>query len=505
MATQLINLGPTPFSLTEQWTGALAIDSALIEGGGAAYLRVLGLGAFQNTIVLRLAANATDDPTDAGPAFISSLEVHASALTLVEAGGESYVLPGPTNSNNLFSDTTDPYEWNPGDPINDLPVWIRNLGSGDVILILSHSDGAAPTVLTEFDTTTTDLITDALALIDAGEPSQAFARAPRTPSGILVDGELDIGLTSEPITRLRILESGSRFTVNNSGVFDLGAYFSVGGAGNDLTVYIQTDGVGERVASWLVSDDIIATTNNSISWDVSVENQVLLQTIEAGDRFIFALAREFTPHFITPTPIEWTFDFPEPQVEIARNHQVEPDSIEWTFDFPEPQVEITKNHQVEPDPVEWTFVLPQPQVQHGFTRLVTPTPIDWVFDFPEPDNVRRGITRLVNPSPILWTFDFPQPPQVEHGTHFVVSPSPLAWLFAFEQPAVLFGEFVPPGRGEFRRELATYQTNRIDLFCRQWLGSDSDETRRQFIRWNYDAFRESPTFWLKVGQRYWFK
>ena len=50
---------------------------------------------------------------------------------------------------------------------------------------------------------------------------------------------------------------------------------------------------------------------------------------------------------------------------------------------------------------------------------------------------------------------------------------------------------------------ATYQTSRIDSFCLANLGSDSDETRRKFIRWNYQALRASPTFWLRVGQRYW--
>ena len=53
------------------------------------------------------------------------------------------------------------------------------------------------------------------------------------------------------------------------------------------------------------------------------------------------------------------------------------------------------------------------------------------------------------------------------------------------------------------RELVTYATNRIDLFCREHLGSDSDETRRRFIRWNYPWFQLHPTFWLPVGRAFW--
>lgn len=51
--------------------------------------------------------------------------------------------------------------------------------------------------------------------------------------------------------------------------------------------------------------------------------------------------------------------------------------------------------------------------------------------------------------------------------------------------------------------VVTYATNRIDLFCREHLGGDSDETRRRFIHWNYDFFLASPTFWLPVGRRFW--
>ena len=50
---------------------------------------------------------------------------------------------------------------------------------------------------------------------------------------------------------------------------------------------------------------------------------------------------------------------------------------------------------------------------------------------------------------------------------------------------------------------ATYQTNRIDLFCKTHLDSDSDAIRRRFIRWNLGWFRQSPTFWLPVGRWFW--
>ena len=52
------------------------------------------------------------------------------------------------------------------------------------------------------------------------------------------------------------------------------------------------------------------------------------------------------------------------------------------------------------------------------------------------------------------------------------------------------------------QETVLYETNRIDLFCLEHLGSADDATRRRFIRWNYDHFVESPTFWLPLGETF---
>ena len=56
-----------------------------------------------------------------------------------------------------------------------------------------------------------------------------------------------------------------------------------------------------------------------------------------------------------------------------------------------------------------------------------------------------------------------------------------------------------------RQERATYQTNRIDLFCREWLGDDSDAARRRFVGWNWQSWFREPanaTFWLVPGRLY---
>ena len=45
----------------------------------------------------------------------------------------------------------------------------------------------------------------------------------------------------------------------------------------------------------------------------------------------------------------------------------------------------------------------------------------------------------------------------------------------------------------------TARTNRVDLFAREHLGSDSDSDIRDIIRWNVDYFRGRRTFWLGIG------
>ena len=43
------------------------------------------------------------------------------------------------------------------------------------------------------------------------------------------------------------------------------------------------------------------------------------------------------------------------------------------------------------------------------------------------------------------------------------------------------------------------RTNRVDLFAREHLGSDSDATCRDIIRWNVDYFRARRSIWLDDG------
>ena len=93
------------------WSGAVLVDSALIEGGSTAWLRLVQrVGA---SFVLRLSATETGDPLDAGPEFTDGVTLYERAFTFSEAGGDSITLKGPNHPDNSFQDPSEPYFWTP--------------------------------------------------------------------------------------------------------------------------------------------------------------------------------------------------------------------------------------------------------------------------------------------------------------------------------------------------------------------------------------------------------
>ena len=63
MATQTFQLGT--LSADEDWSGAILIDPAFVEGGGDAYLR--GIAVFGGSPRIAISATATGDSELAGP------------------------------------------------------------------------------------------------------------------------------------------------------------------------------------------------------------------------------------------------------------------------------------------------------------------------------------------------------------------------------------------------------------------------------------------------------
>ena len=303
MATQVLELTGLG---GEGWSGAALIDPALIEGGGTAYLRFIR--RIGNNFQVRLSATATADPENVGPEFTEAFETADSAFTFA-AGGSTLVLKGPGNADNSFADASEPYFWSP-DNGAAMSSWFAS-AVGDFTLTLTDGRpdvavhavrGAAATggaetraridvvpalALSDFDGRGLEF--DVLALIRAGSGSGGtiYASAPRGTVGALLDGELGLGADEAAITRIR-RRNGTMLAINDNDPLSLAAYFSPGGAGADLTLYIQTQ---DGAASFPVSDHGREGGNMIQFGPLAAGLLSLIDDIADGERFIFALAR----------------------------------------------------------------------------------------------------------------------------------------------------------------------------------------------------------------------
>ena len=303
MATQVLELTGLG---GEGWSGAAPIDPALIEGGGTAYLRFIR--RIGNNFQVRLSATATADPENVGPEFTEAFETADSAFTFA-AGGSTLVLKGPGNADNSFADASEPYFWSP-DNGAAMSSWFAS-AVGDFTLTLTDgrpdvavhavrgaaAAGGAETraridvvpalALSDFDGRGLEF--DVLALIRAGAGSGGtiYASAPRGAVGALIDGELGLGADEVAITRIR-RRNGTMLAINDNDPLSLAAYFSPGGAGADLTLYIQTQ---DGVASFPVSDHGREGGNMIQFGPLAAGLLSLIDDIADGERFIFALAR----------------------------------------------------------------------------------------------------------------------------------------------------------------------------------------------------------------------
>ena len=303
MATQVLELTGLG---GEGWSGAAPIDPALIEGGVTAYLRFIR--RIGNNFQVRLSATATAEPENVGPEFTEAFETADGAFTFA-AGGSTLVLKGPGNADNSFADASEPYFWTP-DNGDAMSSWFAStLGNFTLTLTDGLPDvevhavqgaaaaGGAETraridvvpalALSDFDGRGLEF--DVLALIRAGSGSGGtiYASPPRGAVGALLDGELGLGADEAAITRIR-RRNGTMLAINDNDPLSLAAYFSPGGAGADLTLYIKTH---DGAASFPASDHGREGGNMIQFGPLAAGLLSLIDDIADGERFIFALAR----------------------------------------------------------------------------------------------------------------------------------------------------------------------------------------------------------------------
>ena len=142
---------------------------------------------------------------------------------------------------------------------------------------------------------------DAGLEVDAAALNVASADASPTPADFYrdsdrggtdspLDGDIGVGPGDTPISRIRrnTFDTTERLTLNDNATFDLGAYFNTGGDGNDLTVWIQTV---DDVAEMVVVETLNTFGGNFVQFGLSTANAAIIDAIQSGDRYIFAVTR----------------------------------------------------------------------------------------------------------------------------------------------------------------------------------------------------------------------
>ena len=149
-----------------------------------------------------------------------------------------------------------------------------------------------PLVLSDSDDTGLDVVAKALlvASADATAGNFFYEDADRGGSDTPLDGELGLGDDETLISGIRrrtatLLQLNDD---NNPAALDIGAYFSTGGPGNDLTIYLQTLTGGE--VSFPATNASFSRIDQ-VRFTLPADAQTLLDGLADGDRWIFKAAR----------------------------------------------------------------------------------------------------------------------------------------------------------------------------------------------------------------------
>ena len=156
--------------------------------------------------------------------------------------------------------------------------------------------------LADFDDSGLDT-NPALVLLVRGDASNGAAvwgRGSRAISGSsLLDGEIDLPPTDEPINQIRFRLDGSsqygseQISFHDDGPTALGPYFETGD-GADLTLWVQSGTNAADIAEIPMSANYDRGGGNFAIFDVPSQFQSVVGSIDPGDRFILAMTRPST-------------------------------------------------------------------------------------------------------------------------------------------------------------------------------------------------------------------
>ena len=505
MAGQVLSLGAggEPYTVTP----GILIDADLLAGSNALYFREYSEQGSGNA-VLKFTRTADEtipsNNTLVGVDLSGTWETADEGITLYEAGRTTQlVLGGPDHPDNAFQDSTNSYFWTPENR-TEHASWVSGIGSGEVYLVLWDGVGdrlyppgfapVVPLVLSDFDQT--GLQVDALALIEAGlevdgDNRSYYSDSNRPPvTGSLIEGDLGLSSTETLISRFQYIFQGSnvgqvRFNDDDQPqTLSWSSYFGIGGDGADLTLYLQT---ADRLISVPVSSNIASFGGGFIRITIpDADDRAALAAIDDGDRFILALARTAPA---TNIDAEVSARAGNPTV-TASGESVAVISQDAAVSLRAGNPTATVTAAVDSITNRDASVL---------ARAGSPT-VRITGEAALP-SIRDAAVLFRGGNPVVTIAAERQLAPNRDAAVTLRAGNPIVVVAA----AVTTKQELDDERRERLglQQRATYQTNRIDLFCKTWLNGDNDEARRNFIRWNFQWFRASPTFWLPVGRLFW--
>ena len=310
------------------FTGSILIDAALVVGGVEAYLRVVDLSG--SSLRIETSATATGDEDLLGPELIPAWETNVGAIAFSDDGGGTLTLKGPNHADNTFQDPSEPYFWTPDNSSDLVAYWARTRNN----LMMVLSDEAPPPVaeltLADSDDTGLEVVCKALlvASADGTVGNFIYQDSDRGGTDIPLDGELGLGDDDVLISGIR-RRTTTLLQLNNNDnpvALDIGGYFDTGGAGDDLTIYLQTLAGGE--ISVLAGGNVNFSRVGQVRFTLDAAAQTLLDNLADGDRWIFKTAR---PAPVTPEELSFSASAGDPTASFSLAVVAPPTPEELSF------------------------------------------------------------------------------------------------------------------------------------------------------------------------------
>ena len=187
------------------------------------------------------------------------------------------------------------------DPIAlEISGTLSAIGVGTITVTATNSLGSddwtvdytirGPLLLNEFPVVGLEI--DVLALLPISGLLDIYVTPIRLGNDAPIDGEMGIGSGETILSRIQRVVSGSQLRLNDNDdpvAISLNTYFSAGGDGNDLTLWIQT--IRGR-HSGLIAGNIASSGGGFIRITMTQDIRDLLDTFVIGERFNFALTRQ---------------------------------------------------------------------------------------------------------------------------------------------------------------------------------------------------------------------